>query len=805
MNSDLDRAQSMLRAIPLMSKEIDDTICEKVLSFLDSVIARGYTEQFDSWQILDILNQACEKAGQDYRVNTLCYRLLGSLISHGKQQGDRMFAKTLDQYPQLLKRLCADVRSNEPAVRCASLEAFRKFLKSPCGAQWILNNDEAKLGISRGFMDDSAYVSSESCKIFEQLVSLGEDNQKLRTLCQILNPAQQVRLVLQNQDELSTVVPALDFCWYMANARTSATYAYMLNERLLLPLLHVVNVGNRMARTRAIEIMSVIFTWTPNPLALLVDGAQGSDDKSHNIKLAYDYIVAEASKMISNPSKSDQILAAISLLESSVILLQRFATSDNPEIDALQADLLTILNVCVNHGTELGRKLRVLAGSEYRLSHLIKSMAQAVLRAMDSLFIALPACNMDASLEKLFKVLSKQDLSSEPLVLKATLKVILTMLHSFANKAETDVIQATMKLSARKMLDILDSSSSMDGRSVSLILETFEELLSHEKLSIVIVGKDIAEPLISMLNLKLLETEWDIRDAVIGFIGSLFKQPTSDVKVSFALDHGLPLLVFDMITDREPYVRATALDALQNLMQSKDGWMFIQRNQHTRRIASELPGMLYDTEAFVRRAALDAILCLVANRSCEGMVIESMASSDRKSLNPVVVAARMDDSDSSVTIRMCRLFYGLWLLHLHESEQHKRTRLDRHKPESSEAEYQSIFYMLQGDYWIIEATTSTARRVRAEAYDIIRRILDENQSAYAPIQRNDKKRTIQEDADKDTLFLEKLSNIDLEKLKITSNPEHLYQEALDINAEMMMHSLEPNHPDDDRNILDCYN
>ena len=69
-----------------------------------------------------------------------------------------------------------------------------------------------------------------------------------------------------------------------------------------------------------------------------------------------------------------------------------------------------------------------------------------------------------------------------------------------------------------------------------------------------------------------------------------------------------------------------------------------------------------------------------------------------------------------------------------------------------------------------------------------------------------KKRVIEKDnADKDAIFLEKLSNVDLEKLKITSNPEHLFQEALDINAEMMMHSLEPSHPGDDRNILDCYN
>lgn len=50
--------------------------------------------------------------------------------------------------------------------------------------------------------------------------------------------------------------------------------------------------------------------------------------------------------------------------------------------------------------------------------------------------------------------------------------------------------------------------------------------------------------------------------------------------------------------------------------------MFLQRNQHTHHIASRLPPLLYDSEAFVRRAALDAIGCLVENRSCEGLPVE---------------------------------------------------------------------------------------------------------------------------------------------------------------------------------------
>lgn len=67
-------------------------------------------------------------------------------------------------------------------------------------------------------------------------------------------------------------------------------------------------------------------------------------------------------------------------------------------------------------------------------------------------------------------------------------------------------------------------------------------------------------------------------------------------------------------------------------MRSKDGWYFIQQHQRIREVASQLPRFLYDTEAFVRRAALDAICCLVTNRSCEGMTIESTSSTEQTSL-----------------------------------------------------------------------------------------------------------------------------------------------------------------------------
>jgi hypothetical protein len=58
-------------------------------------------------------------------------------------------------------------------------------------------------------------------------------------------------------------------------------------------------------------------------------------------------------------------------------------------------------------------------------------------------------------------------------------------------------------------------------------------------------------------------------------------------------------------------------------MKSKRGWDYLQQHQQSRYfLASQLPSLLYDTEAFVRRATLDAICCLVENRSCQGMKME---------------------------------------------------------------------------------------------------------------------------------------------------------------------------------------
>lgn len=68
------------------------------------------------------------------------------------------------------------------------------------------------------------------------------------------------------------------------------------------------------------------------------------------------------------------------------------------------------------------------------------------------------------------------------------------------------------------------------------------------------------------------------------------------------------------------------------MMQCKEGWDYVQQHKVSRDLAAKLPHLLYDTEAFVRRATIDALVCLVHYRSCQGMAMTLEESSKHTSL-----------------------------------------------------------------------------------------------------------------------------------------------------------------------------
>jgi hypothetical protein len=133
----------------------------------------------------------------------------------------------------------------------------------------------------------------------------------------------------------------------------------------------------------------------------------------------------------------------------------------------------------------------------------------------------------------------------------------------------------------------------------------------------------------------------------------------------------------------------------------------------------------------------------------------------------------------------------LWILYNHEKLQQKK------KPNNEFI----FFHHIHAGKLLVEAANDTNRVVRIEAYRIIIDVLSE----FRPQEiKAVNKRQLHDEDDFTTCFLDLISTVDLERLKYSLDPEHLYEEAFDINADMMTQSIVPTNPDDDMNMLDCY-
>lgn len=57
MDDEYTHASNVFEAIPHISREVDDTLYEKVFSFLNGVISKSTLQQLESLNALDVLNQ----------------------------------------------------------------------------------------------------------------------------------------------------------------------------------------------------------------------------------------------------------------------------------------------------------------------------------------------------------------------------------------------------------------------------------------------------------------------------------------------------------------------------------------------------------------------------------------------------------------------------------------------------------------------------------------------------------------------------------------------------------------------------
>lgn len=160
---------------------------------------------------------------QDYRVITLCIRLLGQLVNFGHCP----IFQDLQTYPELLKMVTTGLRSSEPALRSSCLEACRYFILCPSGSNWLSNDQQATLYISLALLDQSHFVVVEACRLFSTcLLSQNE-------LLVLLDPSDQIKAILAIQSNPSQLMASLELCWSIVNVKKSWTLDYLHQTRLV--------------------------------------------------------------------------------------------------------------------------------------------------------------------------------------------------------------------------------------------------------------------------------------------------------------------------------------------------------------------------------------------------------------------------------------------------------------------------------------------------------------------------------------------------------------------------------------------
>lgn len=492
---------------------------------------------------------------------------------------------------------------------------------------------------------------------------------------------------------------------------------------------------HRMVRSRVIEILTVLFSWDPNPIKTLDLQAQIQD-----LDQAYEVMLRLAKQMIMT-QPMDIIMTGVDLLQAIIELIKR----TNSTCQDLENLLFSLLNTCLDQEQTLDHVSLLLKKSTRTRNNLL----QATLRVLGSLSVVKPISGLDT----IFAVFENKDAYTDPRVLKSGL----ILLQRLEDKG------------LELLVDMMDRGE-FDARGISLLLDTMDIFLNHLN-----IETPLLEKWVETLSYKFLDTEWDIRDAVIHFVGQLFRQPIHENKVSFALKYDLPLNILERIQDKEPFVRASAVDVLQNMMKSKQGWDYIQQHQQSRYfLASQLPSLLYDTEAFVKRAALDAMDCLVQNRSCQGMAME--IENKPNTLNPGIIKTLVDDADPDIRIKACKLIESLWYLYQHEKQQNKKRVVMNHVV---------FFHSIPAAELLVQSANDTHRLVRSESVRIIFDILET---------KSKENNRFEDEFDEE--FITKITQVNIQQQKQTLDPEHIYEEAFDINVDMMIHHQK-------ENILDC--
>lgn len=225
-----------------------------------------------------------------------------------------------------------------------------------------------------------------------------------------------------------------------------------------MPLLCSVN---RIIRSRVLEILSVLFSWDTDPLKTL-----DLNDSESNIDMAYEKILFISSTMIHQAVKMDDLMTGVSLLDTSLVLLKRCTQTHDTPMDTL----FILYQRCISN----------VQDNVLKSNRLKNNLLQLVLRSMDKLVTIYPETIKDDRFIQFFNVLDEETFYSDPRVLKSCLNLLTTSLYTMSNlKTQQNLLTKSLY----SLVQVLsDDAVLLDCKSLVIVLEAFDNLLSHDEI-----------------------------------------------------------------------------------------------------------------------------------------------------------------------------------------------------------------------------------------------------------------------------------------------------------------------------------
>ncbi|CAG8449693.1 1905_t:CDS:10 [Diversispora eburnea] len=800
----MENLQNTVNSLPQMSRDIvDDTIHEKVLSYLSEYASQGpdMVATFMQWNVLDVIPKLLEN---DDKKNAL------------------LFNKIIESYHDVLDFISENAFAEEGSLRYSCYEALEQIVSYENGAKWFFHTNKSSQIVSACFLDSNTYVTTTASKLLLSIINnstistnLNDEtviqNELLNHLISTLDIFDIIKRLLFNPSEdIGERLATLQLIWILINSKTENSYEFIKRGQLVI------------IRSRTIDILCDIFM-SPEPISLLKTSLHSIDP----IDETFEFIVHEIVFSLFNTDKNvEMITVAVNVIESLIILVDRVEVSNKEIYASRLMDVLIILlefskireskETLFKHVINPDIQLLIFNGTYEKLRTLFlnirknianrKSIILSILHAISTIYHKYNSLVMNTTIDIIniiLDILFIPNYNSDQRILKAGLSVIPIILFSkIINNQITDPDNINKTL---KMIRDLITDSKIECRGIILLLETMEVLLNNNIIGQYILDSEYGEIWADAIIFKSCDYRWEIRDSILEFIGRLFEKNTFGVK--FALKFNLPLTVMSKITDNVAYVRASSLTTIQVylIIRRSDGWQYIMSQNLQEKISSQLPFMIKDTEAFVRRAVMELMICLISERECGSLLL---ADHNKEIMNPLVMDKIMDDPDFYVRIAGCQFLEVVWF----HCEQDRIKSGNQIFSEILLLERNSSwFYMLNGDKLLLAAVDDFSRLVRREIIDILDRLklyFGNNDSIQELFSLLKSKHNIIPEKKPSLMkshleFYQKICLVDFDRLKSTIDVEHLYKEALEtVNSSMMVADIV--EEGNEFNALDCY-